>query len=276
MRRVILRPDASWAASRAVALTPKEETFCARLAQHGNATRAYREAFDPSGLTYQSLRQTAYQLAHEPHIEARFYQLLDEAAGNAVVSISARMTELQRIVFGDRGEVEALTTGACRRCWGKDFGHHWLDEDEHTAAVAAAFDRAAASGKRFRMPSNAGGYGYQADRSPNPLCPSCRGEGLQRLVLTPTDQLSPSARAMVKGYTVRSNGSIGVEYHSKLTALDLLNRMQPGVYERHAVNVNINAAAAAVDFSRMSNAEAADFLASLRGEPPIIEGEVTP
>jgi hypothetical protein len=94
-------------------------------------------------------------------------------------------------------------------------------------ALAAAMDRALATSTPLDM------------ESPQQDCPSCRGHGGSRVIVTPTDQLSPAARRLLKGVRQKANGEIEVRLHCQLTAADMLNKMQ-GVYVDRSVSINAN------------------------------------
>ncbi len=244
---------------RARALRPKRERFAQRFAALGNAAQAYREVFKPGpNMSGHVLRQLAYRTAHEPAVAERVRQILAEAAEGTTISARARMVHLQAIAEADPGELVCVVADCCRRCYGIGHAYQWIDAEEFATAAAAA--------KRSRrrkalLPSDAGGYGYQRDREPAPDCPACRGEGVQRVVVTPTDQLSPAARKLLAGVRQKATGEIEVRLHDQLTAMDMLNRMQGAYAPERSVAV---AAHVNVDFKTMTRDEQLEFLNSLR------------
>src|SRR5687768_10412773 len=89
-----------------VALRPKQEAFALRFAEHGNATRAYREAFEVGAtMTAATVRQRAYELVHTPAVATRIRDVLAVAAEGTTVSARARMVRLQDIVEADPSEL---------------------------------------------------------------------------------------------------------------------------------------------------------------------------
>jgi hypothetical protein len=198
-------------------LTVKQQRFAQCYAAHGNATRAYREAFeiDP-GIRAGWLRQRAYDLVHEPRVAARVRELLAEAAEGTTISARARMVRLQDIIEADPSELVHIVAEACAQCW------------TDPMALAAALDRAAT------------GDPIPDTDSPQSDCTNCRGYGVRRVVITATDHLSPSARKLLKAVRQKPDGTIEVQMHDQLSASDQLNRMQ-GVYVDKSVSLNINA-----------------------------------
>jgi hypothetical protein len=61
------------------------------------------------------------------------------------------------------------------------------------------------------------------------------------VVLTPTDELSPSARALFKGASQNDKGVIEIEMHDQLAAAEMLNKLQ-SAYVTRSLNLNANVA----------------------------------
>lgn len=217
-----------------VALRPKQESFAQAYAAHGNATRAYRESFECAAMKPAVVRQRAYELAHDPAVAARIRELYAQAAEGTTISARARMVRLQEICEADPGEIARVVTEPCRECWADDL------------VLAAALDR---------------GLIPDTD-APREDCPACHAHGLQRVIVTPTDQLSPSARRLLKGVRQKADGAIEVQMHDQLAASDQLNRMA-GVYVDKSVSINAN-----VNIPVPDKVTAADALAFLKSLTP--------
>lgn len=195
----------------AVALRPKVEHFAQLYASCGIATRAYRAAFDVGPDTKAAtVRQRAYELVHEPAVAERVRQLLAQASEGTTISARARMLRLQDIVEADPSELVSVVVEPCAKCWPDD-------------ALAIAADHAIATGGDLPNPNE-----------PQSNCASCRGHGVHRVVITPTEQLSAGARKLLKGVRQKSDGSIEVTMHDQLAASDQLNRMQSIYVDRSA------------------------------------------
>ncbi len=63
--------------------------------------------------------------------------------------------------------------------------------------------------------------------APRRDCEHCSGDGISRVVLTPTAELSAGARAMFKSVRQNAKGEIVVETHDRIAAINALNAMQP-------------------------------------------------
>jgi hypothetical protein len=206
-----------------IALRPKRERFAQLYAAHGNATRAYREAFDCApDIRPGTIKQRAYELVHEPAVAERVRQLLALAAEGTTISAKARMVRLQDIVEADPGELVRVVADPCAKCYPAD------------DALAQA---------------------------PREDCASCRGDGVSRLVITPTDQLSASARRLLKGIKRSSTGEIELRLHDQLTAADMLNRMQGSYAPDRSVALT---ARVDMNFTSMTREQQLAFLDSIR------------
>ena len=200
------------------------------------------------------------KLAHLPAVEHRVRALTAAAAQNTLVDTRSRMVALQRVVEADPTEIVSIIGNACRHCHGIDHEFHWRDANE----LCRALDRHLASlatPDPLPRPSAHGGFGYRGDVPPHDDCPQCLGDGVTHVRLTPSDELSPNARALLKGIRAKPDGTIEVSFHDKLAASDQLNRMA-GVYVEKRVNLNVDVSPLAPDMSQ------ADMLALIDSVRP--------
>ena len=103
--------------------------------------------------------------------------------------------------------------------------------------------------------------------APREDCTTCHGYGAQRLVITPTDQLSSAARRLIKGVKQKSDGSIEVQLHDAIAASDQLNRMQSVYVEK---SLSISATVNMPALKDMTTEAALDFLESIRPTAPAL------
>lgn len=226
-------------------LTKKQERFAQRLAASGNATESYRQTYRRLGSSAVALRQRAFVLAHTLAVAARVRQLLADAAGDATIAARARMARLQAIVEADPAELVRIVAEPCKDCW--------------PAATASG----APSPSHDSGSNGAPLHGLQD--APRADCPSCRGHGARRVVVAPTDELSPAARMLLKGVRQKSTGEIEIRMHDQLAASDQLNRMQGAYAPDRSVGLTAHVN---VDFARMSREEQLNFLESLKPVAP--------
>jgi phage terminase small subunit len=240
-------------------LLARREAFAVAFVELQSATLAYRRAFDCEGMAPATVRRHAYTLRHAPDVVARVRELYAEAAADTIIDTRSRMVRLQTIVEADPAELVSVRAEPCRHCHGIDGAYQWRDPDEFTVALARAIDA------QEPHPSDAGGYGYTVHREPNAACEHCAGHGVTRVVVTPTDQLSPGARALLHSIKQKPSGEIEVRLVDRLAASDQLNRMA-GVYVDKSVSVV--ARVDVPDLRHMSREEQLDLLESIKPTRP--------
>lgn len=84
-------------------LTPKQEKFLAEYLEHGNASRAYRAAYNCAGASDATIRREAHRLLDHPNITPMLAEARDkarEAAGVTLESHLQRLDELSRKAEG--------------------------------------------------------------------------------------------------------------------------------------------------------------------------------
>ena len=202
-------------------LTRRQEAY-ARCVATG---MSYAEAFRSAGLLASSAGSQAHQIGalnRTPIVRARIAELRAKFDEHLVSSQLERMTMLRNIVAADPDELSKIVSEPCGNCW----------TDEAVAkAYAAHFSVVEEFDDRPPLPDQS---------KPRRDCTHCSGAGISRVVLTPTDELSPEARALFRGAKQNDKGVIEILTHDKMVAADMLNRMQ-GVYISKSLNLNINA-----------------------------------
>jgi Terminase small subunit len=229
-------PAAAGLVAHPVALTKKRELFAQRLAALGNATEAYRRTYRRRGASPAALRVRAHELAHSSDVAARVRQLLAESAGDAVVATQARMARLQAIVEADPAELVRVVRVPCPACWPAAEAQANAEQGGEAAPLQGAQD------------------------APREGCLACHGDGARQVVITPTDDLSPAARMLLKGVRQKATGEIEVRLHDQLTASDQLNRMQGSYAPDRSLGLTAHVN---VDFSTMTLEQQADFIRGL-------------
>jgi hypothetical protein len=79
--------------------------------------------------------------------------------------------------------------------------------------------------------------------------------------VTPTDELSPSARKLLKGIRQKASGEIEIRLHDQLEAADMLSRLQGAYIDR---SVHVTAHVDLPKFESMTREQQLEFLDSLR------------
>lgn len=89
----------------ATGLTAKEEAFCFETVRLGNPNRAYRVAYDASGMQPNSVRSEVAKLVRKPQIEDRLREIQAITDAKLGVTIERIAQELARLGFSDMGDI---------------------------------------------------------------------------------------------------------------------------------------------------------------------------
>lgn len=203
------------------ALTTRQEAYARGVA----AGLSYSEAFRQGGLKASSAGSMSRQIGElnrTPGIRARVASLRERADDSSAVStVAERMAWLKLIIQADPEELSRVVSDPCDLCW----------TDEALAKAYAAYF----SPSPFQTEPDA----LPDPKKPRHGCQRCRGEGIKRVVITPTDDLSPAGRALFKGAYQDKDGVIKIETHDQQAANDMLNKMQ-SAYVQRSLNLNAN------------------------------------
>lgn len=208
----------------APSLTRRQESY-ARCVASG---MSYAEAFRQAGLvasTAGSMSRQISELNRIPKVAARITELRAKADEQTVSTIAERMAWLRLIVLADPRELSRTVRHACDLCWtDKDIAAAYA---AHFAPVMFDPDE-----PRAMLPDTT---------KPRGDCVHCRGEGITHVVVTPTDELSPAARALFKGAKQNEKGVIEIQTHDQMAAAEMLNKLQ-SAYVTRSLNLNANVA----------------------------------
>jgi hypothetical protein len=234
----------------------QQERFVQEYVLSGNVKNAYIAAFGEGASA--KPERAGRDLLRQPRIMARLHVHQHAVATMTVKSIDALIRELEEMVDADVNEFISLKTGACRHCWGVGGLYLWRDMSEYEAAVMTSITL------KKPPPELNGGVGYRFDQGPNPECVQCEGEGVQRVRIRETDDVSPGARRLFKGIECHPDGSIKkIILADQLPARQELHRVR-GMHVERSLNVNANVNVPnAKEIASNPNA-LNDFLSSLR------------
>ena len=177
-----------------------QERFVQEMVMQGHPGKAYIAAFG-AGASSDPAR-AGRALLRQPAVMARLHVHQHAVAAMSVKSTDTLVRELEELVDADVNELISVQHGACRYCHGVGNLYLWRDMTEYEQAVNDAILR----GKP--TPQLQGGVGYRFDAGPNPACTQCEGQGIKRVMLNNTDDVSPGARRLFKGVECHPDGSV--------------------------------------------------------------------
>lgn len=205
----------------APSLTRRQENY-ARCVATG---MSYAEAFRQAGLlasTAGSMSRQIGELNRTPKVAARITELRVRADQQTVSTIAERMAWLKLIVSANPAELSRVVVTPCDLCW---------PDAEIATAYATYFTVSPFNDEPRTLPDTT---------KPRHACQRCHGEGYGRVVLTPTDELSPEGRALFKGAKQNEKGVIEIAMHDQVAAAEMLNKLQ-SAYVSRSLNLNVNA-----------------------------------
>lgn len=90
--------------SKGRGLTPKQEKFCQLYIELGNASEAYRQAYNCSKMTEKTVNEEAIRLLNNPKITPRIEELKNTHQQRHNISIDKLLDRLDRIYQGSMAE----------------------------------------------------------------------------------------------------------------------------------------------------------------------------
>jgi phage terminase small subunit len=112
-------------------LTPKQETFCLAYLETGNASEAYRRAYNANKMKPATINRNAKALLDNNKIAARIALVVEKAAEKTGLSVERTLLEIARVAYFDG-----------RKIYNKDGGLKQPTEwDDDTAAAISHMGR---------------------------------------------------------------------------------------------------------------------------------------
>jgi phage terminase small subunit len=178
-------------------LSHKQRAFVREYCVDLNGTQAaIRAGYSPT-----SAGESACELLKLPKVDGAIYHRLERKAAAADVDATFVISELRALALADPRDLVSIHRGACRYCHGVDHDRQWTQGEYKNA-----FYEAKAADPNAAAPPLRGGLGYDFTREPNPECPECRGEGIERTIVKDTRKLSRGAAKLIAGVRKTKDG----------------------------------------------------------------------
>ncbi|MFH2559895.1 terminase small subunit [Klebsiella pneumoniae] len=178
-------------------LTDQQRLFVAEYLKDNNATQAAIRA----GYSKKTANEQGARLLAKVSIAQAIAQQQKASIVRTLGSADEVLEQMWRLATFDANQLSQYRRGSCRYCWG--FGHHyqWRDAVEFTEQKDKVAGKEGA-----KEPDDAGGYGYNHNRAPNPECPRCNGDGVGQPFFADTRKLAPDAALAYSGVKLGKNG----------------------------------------------------------------------
>lgn len=86
-------------------LTPKQEAFCFAYVETGNASEAYRRAYDTENMSVEAIKAEAYKLRGHPDITLTIESLRNAQRRRHALTADRVLAEYAKIAFADAGDI---------------------------------------------------------------------------------------------------------------------------------------------------------------------------
>jgi phage terminase small subunit len=128
-------------------LTPKQEAFCIAYLETGNASEAYRRAYDAKNMNANSINRKAKDLVDNVKITARLQELRAPVVERAQITLQDHLDELQRLRDAAKGAEKYGPAVTAEMARGKACGFYVEKVDVNiTEGLAGRLARARARG----------------------------------------------------------------------------------------------------------------------------------
>lgn len=232
-------------ATRSDNLTVKQAKFAEVWVKTGNATEAYRQAYNVANMSDETIGRTAHALTKHRKIDAIYKKATEGSVQAAVMDRMEVMRHLVQIAEADPSRVVTHRRICCRHCYGIGHAYQWRDPEEYYETLAKAMDdharatqRAAKAGDpapAVELPTDAGGYGWRKPNKPHPDCPRCYGEGFGDVFIRDMDDLTGPERRLIAGIKQTKEG-IEIKMRDQDGALNTIAQVLKMLVQRSEVS----------------------------------------
>ena len=241
-------------------LTWKRDAFCSEYLKDRNATQAAIRA----GYSEKTAKEQGYRLLTNVHVKARINELMRERAQRLEIETTDVLQRLWEKATADVNELVRIERRCCRYCWGIDHDYQWKSAREFKEAVNESLSdwskgdadalvklgEMIDAGKRIPgIPTDAGGYDFDATAHPNHNCPECSGEGIAHVVVLDTREAL--SHPLYEGVKQTKDG-IEVKFADRAKALEQVARHLQMFKDEVNVSVSVELIKAAQAISAAS------------------------
>src|SRR5690349_6531887 len=143
-------------------LTKKQRSFVVEYVTNGNATAAYRKAYNAVKMDDKTCGNAASRLKLGAKVGAAIAALQKVASEKISMGVAEVMAEWVDIATADVNELISYQRRCCRHCYGRGHHYQWKDADEFAFKVAGVMDHngKCKKGQEQELPNDLGGYGF--------------------------------------------------------------------------------------------------------------------
>lgn len=203
-------------------MDPRHVEFVEHYLAELNATKAYKKAFDPlmrENVAGSAASRLLGTVNVRKLLSARVKAMFDRSE-----DLQDRMLAQQfALAFADPNELVEHRREPCRYCHGAGHLYQFKPSEyaEHQDRWEQAVIDAVAAKRDVPEFDPKGGVGYDPRKPPHDDCPECYGEGVPRIVMKDTRNLSPGALALYASAKYGKDG-LEIQTHSQEKAREVL------------------------------------------------------
>jgi len=83
-------------------LTPKQDKFCLKYMECGNATEAYKSVYNTNSMKPKTINNRAYEMLEKGEIRGRVAELKEETKERAMLSLDDVIAELEKVAMAEK------------------------------------------------------------------------------------------------------------------------------------------------------------------------------
>jgi len=83
-------------------LTPKQENFCIKYIECGNATEAYKHSYNTKSMKPKTINNRAYEMLEKRDIKGRVAELREELKERAMLTLDDVIKELSKVAMSEK------------------------------------------------------------------------------------------------------------------------------------------------------------------------------
>jgi hypothetical protein len=209
-------------------LTPKQDAFAVAFVETGDATAAYKAAYDTGTMQPNTIKRSAWDVRHNPKVAARIHHLRGAIASTFVLNEAALKLAAFEIADADPTVLQHVRVYCCAMC----------HSEQQLAREMTRYLAALGSAAPLEPPA-----AFTPDDDPfapvNPRCEFCMGAGRIVTYTADTTQLQGAERRLYKGFEIQRDGSVKIVMHDQMAARDMANK-GAGVYVTRTESTNRN------------------------------------
>ena len=213
-------------------LTEKQKRFGDEYLIDLNGTQAAIRA----GYSTRTAKAIAAENLTKPAVVAYIQAAMNARAERTQITQDQVLRRWHQIAFADANDLIEYRRVCCRHCHGTDHQYQWVDEAEFQRVLTRILADADPKAGKPMLPTDAGGFGFDAKADPHEDCPECHGEGHGVPHIHDTRKLRPGARALYAGVKVTKDG-IEIKMHNQADALTNIARHLKMFVEKTEVTV---------------------------------------